>query len=121
LIEAAGGVVVRDGHVLVVHRERYDDWSLPKGKVEPGESWETAALREVREETGFDCELGEPLGATLYAPGGHEKEVRWFRMEPVGDAAATDGEVDEVRWLPLDDALRLLSYEGEREIVERLR
>jgi 8-oxo-dGTP diphosphatase len=121
LIEAAGGVVERDGLVLLVHRERYDDWSLPKGKVEPGESWETAALREVREETGYDCVLGEPLGATFYAPGGREKEVRWFRMQATGEPAATDGEVDEARWLPLDEALALLSYDGERDVLERLR
>lgn len=120
MIEAAGGVVVRDDLVLVVHRSRYDDWSLPKGKVEPGESWETAALREVREETGYRCTLGEPLGATFYAPGGREKEVRWFRMEPEGEAEDTDGEVDELRWLPFDEARKLLSYDGERDVVERV-
>ena len=58
-VEAAGGVVVRDGKVLLVHRPRYDDWTLPKGKLDPGESFEDAALREVEEETGLRCSLGE--------------------------------------------------------------
>jgi 8-oxo-dGTP diphosphatase len=62
VIRAAGGVVVRDGRVLLVHRDRYDDWSLPKGKLEPGETWEDAALREVWEETGVRCTLGPFLG-----------------------------------------------------------
>ncbi|HEV2770779.1 MAG TPA: NUDIX domain-containing protein, partial [Solirubrobacteraceae bacterium] len=57
---AAGGVVVRDGRLAVVHRPRYDDWSLPKGKLDAGESWEGCALREVEEETGLRCTLGEP-------------------------------------------------------------
>ena len=64
---AAGGVVVRDGRVLVVHRPRYDDWSLPKGKLRLGESWEAAAVREVEEETGLRCELGELVGGMDYA------------------------------------------------------
>ena len=54
-VKAAGGVVRRDGRIAVVHRPRYDDWSLPKGKLDPGETWEEAALREVREETGLEC------------------------------------------------------------------
>ena len=60
-VDAAGGVVVRDGRVLLVHRPRYDDWSLPKGKLDPGESFEEAALREVEEETGLRCRLGREL------------------------------------------------------------
>ena len=69
----AGGVVVRDGRVLLVHRARYDDWSLPKGKLEPGETWEDAALREVREETGVRCALGEFLGSSHYAVNGEAR------------------------------------------------
>jgi 8-oxo-dGTP pyrophosphatase MutT (NUDIX family) len=120
LIRAAGGVVVRDGRVLVVHRRRYDDWSLPKGKLEPGETWEDAALREVLEETGLQCELGAALGSTTYAPGGIEKEVRWFRMEPTDESGTPDGEVDEMRWVTREEALELLSYKSERELLTRL-
>jgi 8-oxo-dGTP pyrophosphatase MutT (NUDIX family) len=120
LIRAAGGVVVRDGRVLVVHRRRYDDWSLPKGKLEGDESWEDAAVREVLEETGLRCVLGVPLGSTTYAPGGIDKEVHWFRMEPSDESGTPDGEVDELRWLTPAEALELLSYESERELLTRL-
>ena len=120
MIRAAGGVVTRGDQVLVVHRARYDDWSLPKGKLEGDESWEAAALREVREESGLQCVLVEPLGSTMYAPGGVDKEVRWFRMEPTGESGSRDGEVDELRWLTPAEALELLSYESERELLERV-
>jgi 8-oxo-dGTP diphosphatase len=120
LIRAAGGVVVRGGRVLVVHRQRYDDWSLPKGKLERDETWEEGALREVREETGLHCVLGTALGSTTYAPGGRKKEVRWFRMEPTDESGTPDGEVDELRWLTPAEALELLTYESEREVLTRL-
>ena len=119
MIRAAGGVVVRDGRVLIVHRARYDDWSLPKGKLEAGESWEDAALREVREETGLRCELGEFLGSSHYAPGGIKKEVRWWAMTSDDEAHPTD-EVDAVQWATPDEARRLLSYDGERQLLETL-
>ena len=112
---AAGGVVVRDGCVLVVHRPRYDDWSLPKGKLRIGESWEAAALREVEEETGLRCALGELVGSTAYGL----KEVRYFRMTADGDAVAQN-EVDEVRWVPLDGVAGVLSYERDVELLKRL-
>jgi 8-oxo-dGTP diphosphatase len=121
LIKSAGGVVEREGLVLVVHRDRYDDWTLPKGKLEPGESWEAAALREVREETGLVCTLGAALGSSFYAPGGIEKEVRWFRMAPTGEEQERDGEVDELRWATVDRALSFLTYDGERALLRRLR
>ncbi|MGH3002077.1 MAG: NUDIX hydrolase [Gaiellaceae bacterium] len=116
---SAGGVVVRNGRVLLVHRDRYDDWSLPKGKLEPGETWQEAALREVLEETGLSCTLGEPLGSTVYAPGGVPKEVRWWRMASDGEPGPSD-EVDVVRWATLDEARELLSYDGERALLDRL-
>jgi len=122
-IQAAGGIVVRDGahrRIAVVQRSKDDRWVLPRGKLERDESWEDAALREVLEETGLRCTLGEPLGSTTYAPGGIDKEVRWFRMEPTDDSGTTDGEVDELRWLTPAEALELLSYESERELLSRL-
>jgi 8-oxo-dGTP diphosphatase len=118
-MRSAGGVVVRDGRVPLVHRGRYDDWSLPKGKLEPGETWEQAALREVREETGLECMIGEPLGSTFYEPGGVPKEVRWWRMSADGDADVSD-EVDAVRWATPAEARELLSYDSERALLEKV-
>jgi 8-oxo-dGTP diphosphatase len=115
VIEAAGGVVVRDGRVLLVHRDRYDDWSLPKGKLEPGETFEVAALREVEEETGVRGTLGEYLGETSYG----EKLVRWWVMT-TNDDAAPSNEVDAVAWATLDEARGRLTYERDRELVERV-
>jgi len=112
---------VRDGLVLLVHRARHGDWTLPKGKLEAGETWEQAALREVREETGLACVLGDALGSTFYEPGGTAKEVRWWLMTPVGEPGELDGEVDELRWVTLDDARPLLSYKTERDLLSRLR
>jgi 8-oxo-dGTP diphosphatase len=120
-IRAAGGVVVRDGKVLLVHRPRYDDWSLPKGKLERDEDWGEGALREVREETGLDCELGEALGVTVYTVQGEDKEVRWFRMEPRGDPGPLEHEIDELRWVTLDEAASVLSYERDVVVLRRLR
>jgi 8-oxo-dGTP diphosphatase len=120
-VRAAGGVIVRDGQVLLVHRARYDDWSLPKGKLEDGESWETGALREVEEETGLVCELGEEAGRTRYVDSrGRNKEVRYFRMTTAGEPRAQN-EVDEVRWVPLPEAGATLSYARDADLLSRLR
>ena len=119
MIRAAGGVVVRDGRVLLVHRPRYDDWTLPKGKLEPGEAWEEAALREVEEEAGVRCELGAFLGSTRYEHRGEPKEVRWWAMTADGEPRPSD-EVDEVRWASVAEAAELLSYDGERELLQRV-
>jgi 8-oxo-dGTP diphosphatase len=119
-VEAAGGVVLRDGSVLLVHRAAYDDWSLPKGKLDPGETWEQAARREVEEETGLDCEPGEEAGRTFYLDArGRSKEVRYFLMEAAGEPEPRN-EIDEVRWVPLADAGALLSYERDRDLLKAL-
>jgi 8-oxo-dGTP diphosphatase len=127
IVRAAGGVVTRippggDTEILLVHRPRYDDWTLPKGKALPGESDEECALREVEEETGLACELGPEVAASHYLDGaGRPKEVRYFAMTPpAGVEAGPHNEVDDVRWLTLGSALRTLSYPRDVEIVERL-
>jgi 8-oxo-dGTP diphosphatase len=114
-VRAAGGVLVRDGHVALVHRPKYDDWTLPKGKLEDGEAWEDAALREVREETGLSCLLREELESTHYTDRkGRPKTVRYWRMAPLDGAFEPNDEVDELRWLAPDDAARCLTYDHDR-------
>jgi 8-oxo-dGTP diphosphatase len=120
-VAAAGGVVVRDGEVAVVHRPKYDDWSLPKGKLDPGEDWEEAALREVEEETGLRCELGRELEPARYADRkGRDKLVRWWLMRPLDGEFVPSDEVDELRWLGRDEALALLDYDHDRDLVRTL-
>jgi 8-oxo-dGTP diphosphatase len=120
-VEAAGGVVLRDGRVAVVHRPRYDDWSLPKGKLDPGESFEDAALREVEEETGLRCRLVRELPAVEYEVRGRPKLVRYWAMDVEDETPfEPNEEVDEVRWLEPDEALALLSYDRDREPVRAL-
>jgi 8-oxo-dGTP diphosphatase len=119
-IAAAGGVVVRDGQVALVHRPRYDDWTLPKGKLDPGESFEQAALREVEEETGVRAHAVRELPATTYDVNGRPKIVRYWLMEVDDDRPfMANEETDELRWVPLDEALRLLTYDRDRDLVAR--
>ncbi len=121
-VQAAGGLVVRpDGRIAVIHRPRYDDWSLPKGKLEDGESFETGALREVEEETGIRGRILEELEPTEYVDRkGRDKIVRWYRMDLDGEpvAFAPNDEVDELRWLTPAEARDLLSYEHDRVLIE---
>jgi len=120
-IEAAGGVVEQDGLIAVVHRPRYDDWSLPKGKLDKNESSERAALREVQEETGLSCQLIEELEPVSYTDNrGRPKNVRYWRMKVLSGEFEVNDEVDELRWLSRADALELLSYEHDRELVAAL-
>ena len=121
-IRAAGGVVGRRGdhrELIVIHRPKYDDWTLPKGKLEPGESDEECAVREVEEETGLRCELGRELPTIRYRDRRDRlKEVRYWAMMPIaGDIHDGTDEVDEVRWLTVDDALELLTYVHDQEVA----
>jgi 8-oxo-dGTP diphosphatase len=121
VVRAAGGVVIRNdaSEVLVVHRDRYDDWSFPKGKRELGESDEDCALREVEEETGLRCVLGEELPSTSYTDGhGRPKHVRYWLMEPVAGELAYRHEVDEARWVTLGEARSLLTYQRDVGLLD---
>jgi 8-oxo-dGTP diphosphatase len=122
-IRAAGGLVVRDGQILVVHRPRYSDWSLPKGKLDPGETWEEAAVREVEEEAGVRCRLVRELPDVTYEHKGRPKRVRYWLMELTVDPPGFEpnDEVDEVRWVSPADAFELLSYERDRELLRNAR
>lgn len=122
MIRAAGGVVMNGaGEMAVVYRPKYDDWTLPKGKLEPGESWEQAAVREVREETGLECELRDELGSVSYTDRhGRDKTVRYWRMAVTGGAFEPNREVSELRWLAPPQAAQQLSFDRDREIVSRL-
>ena len=104
--------------MLLIHRPKYDDWSLPKGKLEDGESFEQAALREVEEETGLRCELGDELESTTYRDRhGRRKLVRYWEMTPVDGEFAPNREVDEVRWVSPGEARALLTQAHDRRIV----
>ena len=125
VVRAAGGVVVRDRdgtiEVVLVHRPKYDDWSLPKGKAYAGESDEDCAVREVEEETGLRCELeGEPVDVSYFDPLGRPKIVLYWRMRPNGDELRPTDEVDDARWLPLADAELALSHPRDREVLRAL-
>jgi 8-oxo-dGTP diphosphatase len=119
VVRAAGGVIERDGSVLLVHRPEYDDWSFPKGKLEDGETWEEGALREVEEETGLRCTIGDEIGRTHYAVLQGPKEVRYFRMTCDG-APRAQNEVDDVRWVPLAEARELLTHDRDRALLDRV-
>jgi 8-oxo-dGTP diphosphatase len=119
---AAGGVVVRrengEPRIAVIHRPRYGDWSLPKGKLAEGEGFADAALREVQEETGLRCRMGPELSPAHYLDRkGRSKLVRFWLMEPLEGAFSPGPEVDELRWLPAEDAIEMLDYEHDRELV----
>jgi 8-oxo-dGTP diphosphatase len=125
VVRAAGGIPYRRTgevpEVLLVHRPKYDDWTFPKGKAEPGESDEECALREVEEETGLRCALEGELGDTGYVdPKGRPKVVRWFAMRPLGGEFVPHEEIDEIRWLPVKAAADALSYDRDRELLDEL-
>src|SRR6266699_1147700 len=122
-IRAAGAVVWRPGgaepEVVLVHRPRYDDWSYPKGKCEPGEHVLATAVREVAEETGSRIALGRPLTPSVYQVRAGVKQVAYWVARCTGFAGfVPNDEVDEVRWLPADDARKRLSYDRDKALLE---
>jgi 8-oxo-dGTP pyrophosphatase MutT (NUDIX family) len=122
VIRAAGGVVCRDGLIAVVHRPHRQDWSLPKGKLEPGEDDAAAAVREVREETGCDAVIERDLGTVSYTVSdGRPKSVRYYLMTAGADAGGTEADVDVVRWLAPDGVDELLTYPTDRDVLARAR
>jgi 8-oxo-dGTP diphosphatase len=129
-VRAAGGIVLRraegDWQVLLIHRPRYDDWSLPKGKADAGERDEETALREVEEETGLRCTLGAPAGRTRYRDSkGRDKVVHYWLMAPESEEAVADGtfvandEVDAVRWCSVGEATERLTYAHYRKLLAK--
>jgi len=127
VIRAAGGLVWRSketggsAEIVLVHRPAYDDWAFPKGKLHPGETEEEAALREVEEETGLLCRLEQEVGTTRYHDSrGRDKIVRYWHMTPVDGALAAANEVDDARWVSIEEALSLLTYPRDRDLLSGL-
>jgi 8-oxo-dGTP diphosphatase len=121
LVRAAGGVVHRNGRVLLVHRPKYDDWTLPKGKAVPGESDLDCAKREVREETGLICAIERELPQTRYTDAlGRPKRVRWWLMAPLAGTFTGTPEVDEIRWETPTEAAELLTYDRDVDLLRSL-
>jgi 8-oxo-dGTP pyrophosphatase MutT (NUDIX family) len=125
---AAGGVVLRGGdhglEVALLGRARDGSWVFPKGTPAPDESLEATALREVREETGLDVRITAPIGTMSYsfAASGERvhKTVHFFLMEPVGgDVSLHDAEYDEVRWVGVPEARRMLTFDTYRDVLDR--
>ena len=124
LIKAAGGVAWRPGpdgepEILLVHRKKYDDWSLPKGKTEPGEPLPVTAVREVLEEGGARLALGRRLVSVRYNVGGRPKRVHYWaaRTLSVDERAVPNSEVDEITWLPAARAVDKVSYKHDHGVL----
>ena len=122
VIHAAGGIiwkeVGKEKKLAVVHRHKHNDWSLPKGKLNPGENWKKAALREVLEETGCVGKIKKYAGSISYLLDGKPKVVLFWHMDIKSLAPnKTNGEVDEIRWLTVDEAQEILDYEDEKVLI----
>jgi len=122
---AAGAVLWRPNgdaaspEVAIIHRPRYDDWSLPKGKVDPGETEPVTAVREVQEETGYSSHLGRRLAAVSYPVEQGIKKVRYWSAREVAGEFSPNAEVDELKWLPVAEAMKLLVYPHDRKVLRR--
>lgn len=124
-VYAAGGVLIRPGaeglEIAIVHRPRYDDWSFPKGKADTGESAEQTALREVREETGFDCDMGVELPSVVYTDHkGRSKIVRYWSMTVRRGEFLTNDEVDRLDWVDAIEAGERLTYDHDVDVLSAL-
>src|SRR5262249_3761038 len=124
VIKAAGGIVLRHtsrgDEVVVVYRKRHQDWTLPKGKLKEGESFEEAALREVQEETGCSCRLGSYLGGISYAIDGVPKVVMFWKMSVVDERPiAYNEEISEALWMLIPAAIQRLTHAQEKSLLTR--
>jgi 8-oxo-dGTP diphosphatase len=125
VIKAAGGILQRSSprgdEVMVVYRTRHQDWTLPRGKVKDGESFQEAAMREVLEETGCSCRIGSYLGTISYSAEGVPKVVLFWKMTVVDDRGAFNPEeISEAVWLPISAAIERLTYAQEKALLSRL-
>lgn len=124
---AAGAVLWRPSddaaspEVAVIHRPRYDDWSLPKGKVDPGETEPVTAVREVAEETGYAAHLGRRLAAVTYPVDQSTKKVRYWTARAIGGEFSPNSEVDELKWLPISEAIKAVGYPHDRKVLRRFK
>ncbi|SOJ54298.1 putative 8-oxo-dGTP diphosphatase 1 [Mycobacterium simulans] len=124
IVHAAGAVLWRPGdgksvEIAVIHRPRYDDWSLPKGKVDPGETAPVGAVREVLEETGHHAHLGRRLTMVAYPTEQGVKKVHYWAARSIGGSFVPGSEVDDLIWLPVADALKKLDYAQDRKVLRR--
>jgi 8-oxo-dGTP pyrophosphatase MutT (NUDIX family) len=122
VIEAAGGLIWRNAsegkELAIIHRPKHDDWTLPKGKLEPGESWKEAALREAQEETGCQVEIANFAGCICYTPLDKPKVVLYWNMNLIGECHfQPNKEVDQLRWVKFEEALAMLDYQSEKELI----
>jgi len=125
IVAAAGGLVWRQAsggrELIVIRRRRHDDWTLPKGKVKPGESWLQCAIREVLEETGYKVEVESHAGWVCYDVGEITKVVRFWNMRPIGESQfESSEEVVSMHWMTPQKAVQHLDHEVERELVKQV-
>src|SRR5690348_8197775 len=125
VIRAAGGIIQRvtphGDEVLIVFRKRHQDWALPKGEVQDGESFQEAALREMEQETGCTCELGNYLGTVSYADHGTPTVVMFWKMNVVRESSPQEGrQTDQAVWIDLPSAIQKLSQSQEKALLSRI-